>query len=252
MLPLVKRRIRVEGLLPAEVESAIGQALRAEEILVDPVVTVTAVEYNSRPISVVGAVKRPITFQAVGPVTLLDAVARAEGLGPEAGSDILVSKSQRTIDGGVTNLTQRVPVRGLIDAADPELNLRLTGGEEIRVPEAGKVFVVGNVKKPGAYRIQEGAETTVFQVLALAEGLAPYAARQAYLYRREASGSKNEIPIELRRILERKAPDVSLVANDILYVPDNKGRRTSAAVIERIAGFVAGTLSGVLVYSSIR
>ena len=40
-----------------------------------------------------------------------------------------------------------VEVKGLIDAADPELNIMLVGGEEIRVPEIGKVFVVGMVKK---------------------------------------------------------------------------------------------------------
>ena len=65
-------------------------------------------------------------------------------------------------------------------------------------------------------------------------------------------GSKNEIPIELRKILERKAPDVTLTANDILYIPDNRGRRASMAVLEKVVSFAAGTMSGVLIYSTIR
>ena len=88
---------------------------------------------------------------------------------------------------------QRVPVRGLIDAADPEANLKLVGGEEIRVPEAGKVFVVGNVKKPGAFSVEDGGETSVLKMLALAEGLAAYAGKQAYIYRREASGTQLQL-----------------------------------------------------------
>jgi len=251
-LPMLERRIEAEGLLPDELETRIAEALRGESVLVDPIVTVTIAEYQSRPISVAGAVKNPITFQAVGPVTLLEAITRAGGLSPDAGLEILVTRSQPGEHGKPTALTQRIPVKALIDAAAPELNIQLHGGEEIRVPEIGKIFVVGNVKKPGAFAIQDASETTVLQMLALAEGLTPYAGKQAFVYRREALGSKNEIPIELRKILERKAPDVTLTANDILYIPDNRGRRASMAVLEKVVSFAAGTMSGVLIYSTIR
>ena len=43
-----------------------AEALQAAELIVDPFVTVTVAEYNSRPINVMGAVKKPLTFQAVG------------------------------------------------------------------------------------------------------------------------------------------------------------------------------------------
>jgi polysaccharide export outer membrane protein len=210
---------------------------------------VTVAEYHSRPIRVMGAVRKPVTFQADGPLTLLDALARAEGLSLEAGPEILLSRMQPGPGGAPTALVQRIPVKGLIDAADPELNLKLAGGEEIRVPEVGKVYVVGNVKKPGAYPVQDAAETTVLKMLALAEGLTPFAGTQAYIYRREGGmGTKNEIPIELQKILQRKAPDAPLLANDILYVPDNKGRRMALHALERISGFGAATASGVLVW----
>ena len=63
-LPMLERRIIADGLLPADLETSIAEALRSENILVDPIVTVTIAEYHSRPISVAGAVKNPITFQA--------------------------------------------------------------------------------------------------------------------------------------------------------------------------------------------
>jgi polysaccharide biosynthesis/export protein len=144
-LPMLKRRVLAAGLLPSELEVALADALKEEGLLVDPFVTVTVAEYSSRPISVVGAVKHPLTFQASSPVTLLEALARAEGLSPSAGAELLLTRTA-----GGQQLVQRIPVKKLIDGADPDVNLKLEGGEEIRVPEAGRIFVVGNVKRPGA------------------------------------------------------------------------------------------------------
>ncbi len=250
-LPMVKQPIRASGLLPSEMETAIAGVLLSEGILVDPIVTVTISEYQSHSISVMGAVKKPLTFQATSPVSVLDALARAEGLAADAGREILITRSEPGSDGKPASLTLRIPVKGLIDSADPQYNIMLHGGEEIRVPEIPKLFVVGNVKKPGAFPIQDGGETTVLQTLAIAEGLTPYASKQAFIYRREAQGNKSEILVELQKIMDRKAPDVQLAANDILYIPDNRGRRATFAVLEKILSFGAGTASGVIVYRSI-
>lgn len=248
-LPLVKEKIDVNGKFPSDIENEITDVLVKEEILVRPIVTVSVAEYRSVPVSVLGAVKRPITFQAVGIVTLLDALTKAEGLSPEAGAEILVSRPQRAEDGESMGLVQRIPVKGLIDDANPLLNIRLYGGEEIRVPPAGRVYVVGNVKKSGSFPIQDGNDTTVLKVIALSEGLLPYSNKEAYIYRREGGkDSRDEIPVDLGRILDRKAPDVKLEANDILYIPDNKGRKLAAQTLDRIAGFGTSTASGVLIF----
>ena len=241
-LPMLKERVKADGLYPAEIEAAIAAALRQEQILVDPFVTVTIAEYHSRPISVAGAVKMPLVFQAESVITLLEAVARAQGLREDAGREILVSRSQPGPDGKSVMLTRRVSVRGLIDDADPDLNLQLTGGEEIRVPEVSKIYVMGNVKKPGAFPVQDGSDTTIMQILALAEGLMPFANKQAFIYRREAGGDKNEIPVALDKIMKRQAPDVTLTANDILYIPDNHGKRLGIAALEKVLMF--GTAAG--------
>jgi polysaccharide export outer membrane protein len=238
-LPMLKQRVKTQGLMPSDLELAIAKALQDEQIIVDPFVTVNVAEYNSHPISVAGAVKLPLTFQATGPVTLLEAITRAGGLAPEAGPEILVTRTQPGLDGTSSALVQRILVKGLINAADPALNIVLNGGEEIRVPESGKVYVIGNVKMPGAYPVGDGTESTVLQMLALSQGLMPYAAKEAYIYRREGNGSKNEIPIPLTKIMERKAADTPLLANDILYVPDNKGRRMTLGALEKM--FILGT-----------
>jgi polysaccharide biosynthesis/export protein len=73
----------------------------------------------------------------------------------------------------------------------------------------------------------------------------------AYIYRREGASGKNEIPIELKKILDRKAPDVPLQADDILYVPDNSGRRITAAAIEKIILFGSTAGATALVYGRV-
>jgi len=250
-LPMIKQRIRAAGLMPEELESSIAAVLEQEGLIVVPFVTVTVAEYTSRPIAVMGAVRKPLTFQAEGPVTLLDALARAEGLSPEAGPGILISRPQFGASGETTVVTERIAVTALIDAADPKLNLKLTGGEEIRVPEVGKFYVLGNVKKPGAFVAQGGAETTVLKALAQAEGLLPLASKRAFIYRREASGSKNEIPIDLGKMMDRKAPDVPLLANDLLYIPDAKGTRATLATLEKV--LMVGTVAmSALIYAGVR
>ena len=247
-LPMLKERIQAEGLLPSELEGAIGQALVDAELIVEPFVTVTVAEYSSRPISVMGAVHKPLTFQAEGPVTLLDALARAEGLSPEAGPVILLT---RPADGTNGALVQRIAVKALIDAADSSVNVKLKGGEEVRVPEAGKIFVVGNVKKPCAFPARESSDDTVLKALAMAEGLMPYATKQAFIYRREADGSKHEIPIDLSKIMQRRSPDIALSPEDVLYIPDASGKRAGLVALEKLVMFGSGTASA-LIYAGVR
>jgi len=245
-LPMLKERVKADGLMPSEVERAIGDALVKEQLLVDPFVTVTVVEYHSRPISVLGAVRKPTTFQAVGVVTLIDAITRAEGLNDDAAGEILIG---RTDASGSRSLEQRIPYRQLIDTADPTLNIRLSGGEEIRVPTVTKIYVIGNVKKPGAFPITDNGAMTVLKAVAMCEGLSPYANKVAYIQRTDdKTSAKSEVTVELRKIMDRKAPDVELQAKDILYIPDSTGRRLTAGVLERLAGFGSSTASGILIW----
>jgi len=240
-LPMLRQHILAAGLYPAELENAITAALTDENVLVNPIVTVSVVEYRSRPISVSGAVKKPVTFQATGSVTLLDAITQAEGLADNAGAEILVSKPSSATNDKSVLLVQRIPVRGLMDGVDPALNLHLEGGEDVRVPEAGRIFVLGRVKRPGAFFITDGSQSSIMKALALSDGLDSFPSHMAYIYRVEGgSGGRNEIPVNLKKIMDRKSPDVALMANDILYVPNATGARASLKVLETSVALGAG------------
>lgn len=244
-LPLLNEPIHAAGLYPPELEQAITTALKDQGILVRPIVSVTISEYRSRPIRVVGAVKKPVTFQDTGNIHLLDAITAAEGVTDAAGPEILVSTPN---PGGGPELVQRFSRKQLVDQADENLNIRLSGGEEVRVPEAGKVWVIGNVKKPGPIAVRDPSDMTVLKVVAQAE-LMPFSGTNAYIARSSDSskgGEKVEVP--LTKILERKAPDMALLPNDILYVPDSKSKRNISNVIQIATGFGIGTMSGLLIF----
>jgi len=249
-MPMLRKRIHATGLLPNELEDAITKELIDEMVLVQPIVTVSVVEYRSRPITVSGAVKNPSTFQAVGTMTLLDAISAAGGLTENAGSEILISRRPPAGDVSAPITTQRIRVSSLLDGEDPAVNLTLEGGEYIRVPVAGEVYVVGNVKKPGSFYITDGAESSILKALALSGGLDSYSKHIAYIYRVEdGKPGRSEIPIELKGILDRKIPDVPLEANDIFYVPDAEGRRISAKILESSLG-LSLSVASLLLYTA--
>jgi len=244
-LPMLKSTIRVEGLLPKDIETLVAEALQRDKLLVDPFVTVNVVDYHSRPINVTGAVRTPTIFQAVGTVTLLDALARAGGLIPDqAGPEILITRPNGNTK---TDSIQRIPVKPLINATEPELNLKLTGGETIRVPDVAKFTVAGSVSHPGLYPIMDGNSNTVITAIAQAQGTIQYYSHTAYIYRPDASGANREIQIKLGDILQRKAPDVAILPRDVLYVPDSSGRRITDRTVTALTS-VAGGAAVALTY----
>lgn len=246
-LPMVGQPIHAAGLFPEDLEKAIAAALVRDHLIVEPVVSVSIVEYQSHPITVVGAVRTPVTFQALGSVTLLDAISRAGGISENAGAEIFITHQPASEDNQSAARTDTVPVRSLLDPNDPASNLKLQAGDVIRVPTAGQVYVVGNVNHPGPFYVSDGADSSILKAMALSGGLAPFASHTAYIYRLEiGQKDRTEIPVDLQKIMKRKAPDFPLMADDILYVPDAAGRRIGAKALETSLGIGLGTAGLVL------
>jgi polysaccharide export outer membrane protein len=236
ILPMMQKAIPAAGLTPRELETRIATALREEHLLKEPSVVVTVAEYGARPIIVAGAVRSPVSFQAVGQVTLMDALTRAGGIAPEAGPEVLISDSQ----GSDPSLVRRILIKPLYDASDPKLNLILADGDEVRVPVASRISVVGNVKNTGSFPILDASDTTVLGALVLAGGFAGPKPTEAYIIRRDDSPEgTHQIKVPLKQIMDRKVPDVRLVAHDYLYIPNNRKSETFL-MLEKIAG-VAGS-----------
>lgn len=245
-LPMAKSSVMVAGQTPAAVARTVTADLVQERILVAPIVSVEVLDYRSRRISVVGAVHSPTVIEAVGELKLLDAIARAQGIAPEAGPEVIVSRND-SADGKPE--TVRVSIKELLSGNNPELNLALHGGEEIRVPEAPKLFVVGNVRTPGTYPLNEMGGTTVLKALAMSQGVLPFTSKNAYVYREVAGATaRQQITVPLRQIMQRNAPDMALAPGDILYIPENGKLHASADVLGKIAPFGTSTASGLIIW----
>ena len=91
----------------------------------------------------------------------------------------------------------------------------------------------------GLGRISDLAFSSDGRLLAAsgARGFGIWDAQTGNPIRREGAGSKNEIPIDLGKIMARKTPDITLLANDVLYIPDNRGKRLVVSAIEKLIMF---------------
>ena len=205
----------------------------------------TVTEYVSRQVTVAGAVRNPTTIQAVTNMTLLEAITRAGGFAEDAGAELTLNSRA---DAGSASV-RHIAIKGLMNGSDDQSNPVVHPADEIRVPRAPRIFIVGNVRKPGSIALVETSGSSVMKAIALTDGLAPFATSEAWIFRQNpGAGEREQIQVHLAAIMNRKSPDVELKADDIFYVPDNKTKRITADVVDRLVSFGSATTSGLLIW----
>jgi polysaccharide biosynthesis/export protein VpsN len=80
-------RLMVAGLEPQQIEDAIKKALVDRKILSDPQVTLVVTQYNSKKVSIVGAVQKPGSIPWSEGMKLVDAISLSGGLTALADGD---------------------------------------------------------------------------------------------------------------------------------------------------------------------
>jgi polysaccharide export outer membrane protein len=236
-LPLVGV-VEVSGLTARETASRLA-GLYGDNLVRNPQISVTVREYHSQPASVLGAVSRPGVYQLRGSRRLSDVLALAEGLSPESGGEITISRPLPL--GG--EKTFSVATRELLRLSGKEEdNPFVQGGDTIRVAKAGLVYVVGEVTKAGGFPLKDQEQITVLKALSLAEGLRRDAAPQKTRIIRKQGDAQQETPVRLRDILDGRTPDLPLAPNDILFVPNSRAKtvlgRAAEAAIQMTTGLV--------------
>lgn len=239
-LPLVGR-VHVAGKTVEQVEQQVAGGL--SNVVWKPDVRVTVTEFGSRPVSVLGAVRNPGVHQITGRKTVLEVISLAGGLSPDAGNTIRIT---RRADKGALPLpgasrdssgeffTGELKIHSVMEARKPEVNIDVLPDDVITVPKADLVYVIGAVKKPGGFVLNEKEQVSILQALSMAEGLDKVAAASSARILRVSEEGKPrvEIPIDLHRILQGSSPDVGLAASDILFIPDSKARSVSIRALE--------------------
>jgi polysaccharide export outer membrane protein len=94
-IPLVPVRLHVAGLTEIQTERKISEVLESNGLIAHPEVSVTVKEKKSRPITIVGAVAHPQVYEADRQVTLIDVLAQAGGIMPDAADHVIVTRPQR-------------------------------------------------------------------------------------------------------------------------------------------------------------
>lgn len=135
-------------------------------------------------------------------------------------------------------VTVTINLTDLLDTGDPKFNIPLQGGDVVMVPRAGIVYVIGAVGRPGGFVLSSDREQmSTLKVLSLAGGLGRTArASRSVILRKAASGQQEQVPVDLKRILQRKTEDVSLRPSDILFVPESGGKQAMIKMTEIALG----------------
>ena len=222
--------LKADGLTPMELSTELRKALEDAKLYQDPTVNVFVEEYHSRSVTIVGAVTKPGIYPLHKRSTVIQAISEA-GLMPTTGNRVTLisANAGSSAEPKASETAQTFELGKLMSGKDPSVNVEVHDGDVINVATADIVYVVGAVTKPGGFVQQDrGAGVTALQAIALAEGMTSVAAAHSGLIiRRNADESAREnIPIDLAKIMSGKQGDVPLQPNDILFVPLSGTKQT--------------------------
>lgn len=252
-LPLLPSKIRASGLTPFQLQDKLAELLQTNGLVSTPQVSVTVKEEHSQPITVIGAVKTPMVIQALRRITLLQALSQAGGIADEAGTKVIVTRSvPDPVDAPATPdpspsteaQTFTINLSDLLQSGDSRFNIPLVGGDVVSVPRAGIIYVVGAVNHPGGFLLENDLDKmTMLKMVSLAGGTTSTAKmKNAVILRKDSeTGKRDQVPVDLKKIMQLKTQDVQMQDNDILFVPDSNGLKA----LHRAGDVAVAVTSGV-------
>ncbi|HEV2177443.1 MAG TPA: polysaccharide biosynthesis/export family protein [Terriglobia bacterium] len=256
-LPLIGR-VKAAGLTADELQKELEDKF-GESYLQTPDVSVFVDAFMARGVSILGAVAKPGLYHVTSKRSLLEVLAMAGGLGLKGsnapGRTVFVERRGGFKDISLTdgmNLTQddqlAIDLHKLVYNQQTDLNIQIQPTDVVTVSKAGVVYVVGAVSRQGGFVLEDKDRVTVLEAIAMAGGLGADAAPgKARIIRRSDSGALNEVPINLGKIMQSRSPDITLAANDMLFIPNNAAK----AVGKSGAATALGVLTGLLIYGKL-
>lgn len=214
-LPLIGDT-QLAGETVREAEKQIAHELVAKQFVKDPQVSLLIAEFATQGITVTGEVNAPGIYPLMGPHRLYDAISAAGGLTVKAGRTISIVHRDDPDHPEVVRLSSSLPLA--------KVNVMVQPGDTVVVMKAGVVYVVGQVHHPGAFLMENNTSISVLKAIALAQGTTKIASlKHACIIRKGPSGMES-IPVPLNKIYHRKAHDLLLSPEDILFVPTSNAK----------------------------
>jgi polysaccharide export outer membrane protein len=220
--------VHVAGLSANQAARMIEAALRARGIMLQPHVTVGIAENATQSAALLGEVRTPGVYPTFGGRRLLDLIAMAGGLSPTAGKIVTIAHRD--------DPTRPLMVRLIPNAEDlgAQRNPVIQPGDTVMVGRAGVIYILGDVKKPGGFLIDNGEHISLMQALTLAGGWNNEAAlSKARLIRKEPLGHK-EMMLDLKHVLKGEQADIRVENGDILYIPASLGKTLAYRGLEAV------------------
>lgn len=179
-----------------------------------PALQLTVDEYNSNRVVILGRVEHPGVLKFENPPTLIEALARA---GTLPIMDKQATLTRVAIFRG-RNAIIWIDLKRILVNGDTRGNIRLRADDLIYVPDSDDtlVYVLGEVNKPGAYRLTP--DMSLLDALSQAGGPTREAADSSMTLFRGSQPVLQRIPF---RQLAQSDPklNVALREGDVIYVP---------------------------------
>jgi polysaccharide export outer membrane protein len=236
-MPLIGS-IHIAGLTAEEAQQLIVTRLRERELVRNPQVSVFEKEYARGGIAVMGEVQKPGIYNLMGERRILDAISAAGGTTNRAGRAVTVTHSAQPTEPIIVDLDYLDPSKS------PAGNVEVFPGDTVVVSRAGIVYVVGAVARPAGFVMENNERLTVLQAVAMAGGTLRTSSLKSAKILRGTPNGMQEIPVPLNKILEAKAADPPLQAQDILFIPNSAGKQ--AAITASQAAIAVAT--GIAIY----
>jgi polysaccharide export outer membrane protein len=177
-------------------------------------------------------VLKPGIYPVLGDRKLYDFISAAGGFSQAAGRKVSIIRQHSTSAPSTVNLPRNL-------ADDLQDNVAIFPGDTITVPKAPIIYVVGDVGHPAGLLVDNGS-LTVLQALALAGGTNHTAKMSGVRIIRKGPTGMTETRLPLKKMLEAKAPDINLQADDILFVPLSGARVAAGQTLQAAISAATG------------
>jgi len=224
--------VPVAGLSREEATNAVKEALA--RYYLDLAVTLRVDKYTSHRVFILGRVTNPGTLFFETPPTLLEVITRAGGL-PVGGLGAEKAALARCAVFRGRDKVVWIELKSLLNGANLALNIRLKRNDTVYLPDSDDqlVYVLGEVRTPGAYRLTPNM--SFLDALSLAGGPTKDAAEGKLAVIRQ--GQEIEKEFSFNDLLKPGSKlNYSLNEGDIIYVP-RRGLAKTGYVLERLNPF---------------
>ena len=237
--------IQAEKKTSRELSAAIAKGLQSG-YLVDPQVSVIVRQVNRR-YFIQGAVRSAGVYNIEGRPTLLELISIAGGLNPAYGSTAFIMHKAQPAqkDAEAVYDLKQANLNALLRGDFAE-NVRIEPGDIVQIPASDVFFVAGEVKAPGSFPLKEG--TTLRVAISLAQNTSVTAAPgKAVIFREDGSKEKKQIPVDIGAVMRGRNPDVPIMPNDIIVVPNSKTKSALVPIMNSFGVNIAYGAARVLI-----